>query len=115
METTIVYWGYIWVVVQIMVPFWIPIIIRHLISRDPKRDHNFDNHPYYYYYYYSSIATISSITIISLMILIITITITSIITILGQVTASAVSNRTNPLLCCHGHVFSLCTYIGFRV
>ena len=30
-----------------MVPFWIPIIIRHLIFRVPqKRDHNFDNHPY---------------------------------------------------------------------
>ena len=36
----------IWVVVRIMVPFWIPIIIRHLIFRDPKRDHNVDNHPY---------------------------------------------------------------------
>ena len=38
--------GCLWVVVKIMVPFWIPIIIRHLIFRDPKRDHNFDNHPY---------------------------------------------------------------------
>ena len=38
----------IWVVVKIMVPFWIPIIMRHLIFRVlyPKRDHNFDNHPY---------------------------------------------------------------------
>ena len=32
-------------VVRILVPFWIPIIIRHLIFRVPKRDHNFDNHP----------------------------------------------------------------------
>ena len=38
--------NYIWVVVKIMVPFWIPTIIRHLIFRAPKRDHNFDNHPY---------------------------------------------------------------------
>ena len=30
-----------------MVPFWVPIIIRHLLFRVPKqRDHNFDNHPY---------------------------------------------------------------------
>ena len=35
----------IWVVVKVMVPFWIPIIIRHLIFRVPNRDHNFDNHP----------------------------------------------------------------------
>ena len=27
-------------------PFLGPIIIRHLVLRDPKRDHNFDNHPY---------------------------------------------------------------------
>ena len=26
-----------WVVVKIMVPFWISIIIRHLISRVPKK------------------------------------------------------------------------------
>ena len=25
-----------WVVVKIMVPFWVPIIIRHLIFRVPK-------------------------------------------------------------------------------
>ena len=31
---------------QIMVPFWIPIVIRHLIFRVPKRDHKFDNTPY---------------------------------------------------------------------
>ena len=31
-------------VVKITVPFWIPIIIRHLIFRVPKRDHHFDNH-----------------------------------------------------------------------
>ena len=30
-----------WVVVNIMVPFWVPIIIRHLIGY-PKRDPNFD-------------------------------------------------------------------------
>ena len=37
----------IWVVVKIMVPFWIPSIIRHLVYRGPKKgDHNFDNHPY---------------------------------------------------------------------
>ena len=38
-----------WVVVKIMVPFWIPIIIRPLIFRvpgAPKEDHNFDNHPH---------------------------------------------------------------------
>ena len=29
-----------------MVPFWVSIVIRHLLSRVPKRDHNFDNHPY---------------------------------------------------------------------
>ena len=39
-----------------MVHFWVPIIIRGLIYNtvpntgptlgDPKRDHNFDNHPY---------------------------------------------------------------------
>ena len=27
----------IWVVAKIMVPFWIPIIIRHLIFRVPKK------------------------------------------------------------------------------
>ena len=26
-----------WVVVKMMVPFWIPIIIRHLILRVPKK------------------------------------------------------------------------------
>ena len=26
-----------WVVVKIMVPFWVPIIIRHLIFRVPKK------------------------------------------------------------------------------
>ena len=29
-----------------MVPFWIPTIIPHRIFRVPKKDHNFDNHPY---------------------------------------------------------------------
>ena len=37
---------YIWVVVKIMVPFWVLIIILHLIFRVPKRGHNFDNYPY---------------------------------------------------------------------
>ena len=27
-------------------PFLVPIIIRHLMFRVPKKDHNFDNHPY---------------------------------------------------------------------
>ena len=27
----------IWVVVKIMVPFWVPIIVRHLIFRVPKK------------------------------------------------------------------------------
>ena len=27
----------IWVVVKIMVPLWVPIIIRHLIFRVPKK------------------------------------------------------------------------------
>ena len=31
------YLGSIWVVVKIMVPFWFPIIIRHLIFRVPKK------------------------------------------------------------------------------
>ena len=26
-----------WVVVKIMVPFWVPIIIRHLLFRVPKK------------------------------------------------------------------------------
>ena len=37
--------GLMWVVVKIMVPSWVPIIIRHLLFRVPKRDHNFDNYP----------------------------------------------------------------------
>ena len=32
-------------VVKIMVPFWVPIIIRHLIFRVIKTDYNLDNHP----------------------------------------------------------------------
>ena len=31
-----------------MVTFFVLIIIRHLVFRRPKRDHNFDNHPYVY-------------------------------------------------------------------
>ena len=27
-----------WVVVKIMVPFWVPIIVRHLIFRVPKKE-----------------------------------------------------------------------------
>ena len=38
----------IWVVVKIRVLFWVPIIIRHRLFRDPKRDPNFDNYPYTY-------------------------------------------------------------------
>ena len=29
--------GFQWVVVKIMVPFWVPIIIRHLLFRVPKK------------------------------------------------------------------------------
>ena len=29
-----------------MVPVWIPIIIRHLIFRVPKKDQTFGDHPY---------------------------------------------------------------------
>ena len=36
------------VVVKIMVPFWIPTVIRHLIFKYLKWDNNFDNHPYTY-------------------------------------------------------------------
>ena len=36
----------IWVVVKIMVPFWVLNIIRHEVFRDPREDHNFDNHSY---------------------------------------------------------------------
>ena len=28
----------IWVVVKIMVPFWVPIIIRHLLFRVPRKE-----------------------------------------------------------------------------
>ena len=31
----------IWVVLKIMIPFWVPYYIR-----DPKRDHNFENHAF---------------------------------------------------------------------
>ena len=30
-----------WVVVKIMVPFWVPIIIRHVIFRVPKKGPSF--------------------------------------------------------------------------
>ena len=36
---------YRWVVVKIMVPLWVPLIIRHLLLGYPKRDPNFDNYP----------------------------------------------------------------------
>ena len=36
----------IWVFVQVMVFFWVRNIIRHLVFREHKRDHNFDNHPF---------------------------------------------------------------------
>ena len=29
--------GFMWVVVKIMVPFWIPIIVQHLVFRVPKK------------------------------------------------------------------------------
>ena len=29
-----------------MVPFWVSNIIRHLLFKVPKKDHNFDNYPY---------------------------------------------------------------------
>ena len=28
-----------------MVPFWVLSVIRPLVCRDPKEDHNFDKHP----------------------------------------------------------------------
>ena len=36
-QTLEVYQSVKWVVVKIMVPFWVPIIIRHLILRVPKK------------------------------------------------------------------------------
>ena len=42
---------YIWVVVKIMVHFWIPIIIRHLIFRVPKKGPQFWQPPIYIYIY----------------------------------------------------------------
>ena len=36
--------GALRVVVKIRVPFGVPIIIRHLLFRVPKKDQNFDNH-----------------------------------------------------------------------
>ena len=37
---------FMWAVVNIMLPFWIPIRIWHLIFRVPlERDHNVDHHP----------------------------------------------------------------------
>ena len=60
METTIVYWGnfgimenkmeatvmglYGWLS-KFWVPFWVPYQVPYY-NRDPKMDHNFDNHPY---------------------------------------------------------------------
>ena len=35
-ERTYILGGCIWVVVKIMVPFWVPIIIRHLLFKVPK-------------------------------------------------------------------------------
>ena len=29
-----------------MVPFWVPQILVPCYTKDPKRDHNFDNHPF---------------------------------------------------------------------
>ena len=36
-STIRIYVGVIWVVVKIMAPFWIPIIVRHLIFRVPNK------------------------------------------------------------------------------
>ena len=33
-------------VIKIMAPFWVPQILSAVFYKDPKRDHNFDNHPY---------------------------------------------------------------------
>ena len=35
-----------WAVVKIRVPFWVPMIIRHLRFRVSKKDLNFDNYPH---------------------------------------------------------------------
>ena len=34
-----------WVAVKIMFPVWVLSIIRHLVFRGPRGDHDFDNHP----------------------------------------------------------------------
>ena len=41
-------------------PFWIPIIIRHLILGYPERDHRFDNHPCRHAYFHTTTLTIHS-------------------------------------------------------
>ena len=43
---------YIWVVVKIMVPLWYLKYCGPYYNRYPKRDHNFDNHPYIYIHIY---------------------------------------------------------------
>ena len=48
----------IWVVVKIMVPFWLPKKIRHLLLREPKKGPYFDNYPYMYIYIYTHTATV---------------------------------------------------------
>ena len=35
-----------WVVVKIMVPLWVSKILVLYNIEDPKRDHDYDNHPY---------------------------------------------------------------------
>ena len=46
-QFTLKAWKLIWVVVKVMVPFWVLIIIRHLIFRVPQKGgQNFDNCPY---------------------------------------------------------------------
>ena len=35
---------HMWVVVKSTAPFWVLSIFRHLVSRGPKKDHDFDNH-----------------------------------------------------------------------
>ena len=43
-----------------MVPFGIPLILRHRTFRVPKRDHNLDNHPYYFLHIPTMVTIFSS-------------------------------------------------------
>ena len=43
--TLLITYNSTWVVVKIMAPFWGTLNIRcRIVFKDPKRDHNFDNH-----------------------------------------------------------------------